>query len=271
MHRALLVLLLLPACASLEPIDPGALEDAGDLSSGTFHLPVREVLRFRGTWNGIPAGEGRFRFERKGDVYLSSARVETIGLVALLYGVEVSAKAESGIEDLLSRKWSYETTGGDPDKRVEVRFIPGTGKVLSVIRQPDKVDRVTLDAPGLLDPLGTIYAIRRSDLEPGMSHITDLFTERNLYRATTLVVKRERVKVPAGEFDCVLIRVDFKNIEDGTAPDKGRAAAVWLTDDENRTPVRIDMDTKIGRIKLSLTEYERGWPKVSSGRGTRAP
>jgi len=266
----LVLLLMIPACVHLEPIDPEAMGDPGDLAAAGAPLPSREHMEYSGTWNAIPAGEAIISYERRGNVYLSRARIGTIGLVSLIYGVTLDAEAESLAPDLLSRRWSYVTEGADPDKRVLVRYAPKTGKVISVIRQDDSVEKIVLDAPGALDPLGLVIAIRRSSLETGQSFVTDLFTERNIYVASTLVMERERIRVPTGEYDTVLVRTDIKRKSDGGTPDRARGIGIYFTDDEIRIPVRIDVDTNIGRVRLALSKYERGWPQVSSGRGTRA-
>jgi hypothetical protein len=266
----LLVMLFAPACAGLTPIDPGAMTDPDDISAGVAPLPSRELMEYSGTWAGIPAGEAVIYYERRGDVFLSRARIGTIGLVALLYGVTLVAEAESSVTDYLSRRWSYETKGADPDKRTTVRYAPETGKVISVIRQEGEVENLMLDAPGALDPLGLVIAVRRSTMKTGQSFVTDLFTERNIYVASTLVMERERIRTPLGEYDAVLVRTDIHRVKDGGTPDRARGLGIWFTDDEYRIPVRIDVDTKFGRVRLGLSRYERGWPRVSSGRGTPA-
>jgi len=268
LRASLLILLLVSGCAGLPPIDPEAMRAPDDLAAGAVLLPSRELMEYRGTWMGIPAGEGVIYYERRGDVFLSRARIGTIGLVSLLYGVTLTARAESSVDDLLSRNWSYETEGADPDKRVTVKYAPETGTVISVIRQGDGVEKITLLAPGALDPLALVIAVRRSTLETGQSFVTRLFTERRIYEASTLVMERERIKTPLGEYDTVLVRTDIRRISDGGTNDRAKGAGIWFTDDEYRIPVRIDVDTKIGRIRLALRTYERGWPQVSSGRGT---
>jgi len=271
MRPALLIPALLAglsACAEFRPLRPDELDDRRDLVATAMEIPERERIVYAGSWNGIPAGEGRLRFERDGDVYRSDAVVETSGIVALLYGVTVEASAVSGAEDLLSRRWSYSSDTSEKTRRVRVRFNPEKGEVISVIRKDGEVETVQFSAKGTMDPLGTIYALRRADLAPGRSFRFDLFTERNIYRADALVTGRERVRVPAGEFDTIVVRADIRRLKDGHAPERGRGLAFWLTDDERRVPVRIDADTKIGRIHLKLESHEVGWPRILSGRGT---
>ncbi len=263
-----LLSLAFAGCAAFRPLAPEATRGAGAFRAEGAVLPRREEIAYSASWNGIAAGRGVFRFERRGDVYVGDARVETTGVVSLLYGVEVRARAVSGAEDLLSREWSYESGTGGEARRVRVTYDPETGKVRSVIRSRKKVEEVSLEVPGALDPLGIIHALRRSALEPGRSFRATLFTERNLYRAECLVVGRERVRVPAGPRDAFLVRVDIRKVVKGKPEDHGRQAAIWISDDEDRVPVRIDADTKVGRISLRLTRYRRGGPEVTSGRGT---
>ena len=264
----LLLPLLLPACAGLAPIAPEATQDPGDLPTGVVPLPTRELMEYYGTFYGLPAGKAVITYELRGAIFHSQAQLGTIGLVSLLYGVTMVAEAEVSADDFISRQWSYETEGADPDKRVVVRYAPRTGKVISVIRQNDEAETITLDAPGAIDPLGLVIALRRSKLEPGQSFVTDLFIERNLYEATTLVMERQKVRVPTGEYDTVLVRTDLARKSDGGAPDRARGLGIYFSDDEFRMPVRIDVDTKLGPVRLGLSKYERGWPRVSSGRGT---
>ena len=127
--------------------------------------------------------------------------METSGLISLLYGVSLRAEAVSDSTDLLSRRWSY-VSGDEEDgeKKVLVRFDPDSGKLLSVIREPEgEVKRLTLDLKDALDPLGTLFAMRCSRLDDGATFRTIFFTAKSPYLAETLVVGRERVDVPAGE------------------------------------------------------------------------
>jgi hypothetical protein len=245
------------------------MRDPDELTVAVAPLPSREFLEYYGTFYGLPAGEAVISYERRGEIYHSRARLWTIGLVSLLYGVTLDARAESMAESLLSRRWSYEAEGADPDKRVVVRYAPRTGKVISVIRQEGEVETITLDAPGALDPLGLVIALRRSPLRSGQSFVTDIFSERNIYEASTLVMERQTVRVPIGEYATVLVRTDIQRKSDGGTPEKAKGIGIYFTDDELRIPVRIDVDTNIGRVRLALAKYERGWPEISWGRGGR--
>lgn len=252
---ALLVIAIAVAgCAGFTPIPPNAMKKAGDFTPVVHELPVHETLRYGGSWNGIPAGIADFTFTRDDGTYVSRAHLQTTGLASLLYGVSVSAKATSRTKDLLSERWSYRTS----EKKVEVTFDPSKGTVSATVEKDGKAKMSTFEAKGCLDPIGAVYALRRSDLSPGRSYEQHLFPEHNLYQIRAFVLKKRRIEVEAGTFETVEVRVEIRKIEHGKPAKSGRDAAFWITTDADRIPVRIDADTKIGRVSLQLESYEEG-------------
>jgi hypothetical protein len=269
MRYLLGILLLCAACAQFDPIDPDLLTGAEGIEAAAVHPPDRERLEFGAYLLGFRVGRADFEFERFADVYTSRIHVEATGLAKLLYGGTLDAEGQSGIEDALSRRWTVTTVDDDVVKKTVVRFSPETGKILSLVREPDGIHKVETEVEGALDPLGSLYALRRADLADGASFRTAFFSREHPYRADSLVMGRERVEVPAGAFDTVLVRTDLRSEKDGEAPREGGSLGLYFTDDGDRTPVRIDVDTEYGRISLRLRSRERGWGPVTSGRGTR--
>jgi len=71
------------------------------------------------------------------------------------------------------------------------------------------------------------------------------------YDMVVKVLRRERVEVPAGKFDCVLVEPVLKS--EGIFKAKGQML-VWLSDDERRIPVQVKSKVPIGSISVSLTD-----------------
>lgn len=65
------------------------------------------------------------------------------------------------------------------------------------------------------------------------------------------VHKRERIQVPAGTFDCVLVEPMLKS--EGVFKSKG-SILVWLSDDARRIPVLVRTKVPVGSISVSLTD-----------------
>jgi len=64
------------------------------------------------------------------------------------------------------------------------------------------------------------------------------------------------IKVPAGAFDTFLVRADMTRLEDGKPVAKPQPQGVWITADERRLPVKVDMTSDIGRFVMTLKSHE---------------
>ena len=68
----------------------------------------------------------------------------------------------------------------------------------------------------------------------------------------TKVHRRERVKVDAGEFDCLVVEPILRG--PGLFNQKGRLT-VWVTDDKYKMPVLMRSRVVIGHVSAILKEY----------------
>jgi hypothetical protein len=73
------------------------------------------------------------------------------------------------------------------------------------------------------------------------------------------VLKRERIEVPAGKFDCILVEPVLKS--EGVFQSKG-SIFVWLTDDERRIPVLVKSKVPVGSISVSLTDMRLSFERT---------
>jgi hypothetical protein len=105
------------------------------------------------------------------------------------------------------------------------------------------------------DVLSAFYFIRTQDLKVGKSLFVDNHTDKKNYPLEVKVLKKERVKVPAGTFDCVVVEPILK--ASGIFKQKG-SLTVWLTDDEIKMPVLMKSKVIIGSISTELTNYRLG-------------
>lgn len=66
-------------------------------------------------------------------------------------------------------------------------------------------------------------------------------------------IGRETTEVPAGEFKCMLVQPMLK---ESALASKVDDIIVWLTDDEYKMPVKIQMSIIIGSVKVELTNFQ---------------
>ena len=68
-----------------------------------------------------------------------------------------------------------------------------------------------------------------------------------------LVHGREKVKVPAGEFSCLIIEPVLK--DEGLFQQKGRLR-IWVTDDARKLPVLMKSEILVGSIDVRLRKIQ---------------
>lgn len=105
------------------------------------------------------------------------------------------------------------------------------------------------------DALSSFYFTRFQALPIGGSVTFDYHASRKSAPMEVRVLGRDRVKTPAGKFDCVMIEPILK--AGGIFKNKGRLV-IWLTDDERRMPVLMKSKVMIGSISVVLQDVKAG-------------
>ena len=109
--------------------------------------------------------------------------------------------------------------------------------------------------PFVQDVLSAFYFVRTQPLEVGKSLFVDNHTDKKNYPLEVKVLRRERVEVEAGTFDCLVV----EPILQASAIFKQKGSlTVWLTDDQKRMPVLMKSKVVIGSIATELKNYRLG-------------
>ena len=83
-------------------------------------------------------------------------------------------------------------------------------------------------------------------------HLHNFYKDK-VYELDVRYLGRERVEVPAGTFDCIIVEPLVQ--EGGLFKSEGNIL-VWLTDDNLKVPVKVKTKVVIGSIDADLTGYE---------------
>ena len=111
----------------------------------------------------------------------------------------------------------------------------------------------------VLDILTSLYHVRGQELVPGQDIVFDIINREKQYPLVVKVLKKEKVKTDAGTFDCVLVEPQLRG--EGIFVSKGKSLKVWLTDDEYKMPVKMQVAVFIGSVSAKLLEYKRQEPE----------
>ena len=108
--------------------------------------------------------------------------------------------------------------------------------------------------PGSHDVLSAFVDVRCRDLRVGDEIQLECHADRKNYPLKTTVLRRERIEVPAGEFDCLVVEPMLRT--PGLFKHEG-SLTIWLTDDTYKIPVKMMSSLPIGSISVVLTELTR--------------
>ena len=101
--------------------------------------------------------------------------------------------------------------------------------------------------------LSSLYYVRLQPLpEKGVVYF-DIINRKQQYPLKVTVLGKKKVKVKAGEFNCIVVEPQFSG--EGIFISKGKSLKVWLTDDERRLPVKMAAEVFIGSVTAELAEY----------------
>jgi hypothetical protein len=117
-------------------------------------------------------------------------------------------------------------------------------------------NRGTLEVPPYVqDVLSILYYARAREMVVGETFYVDSHSGRKVYPLAVKVHRLERVKVPAGTFDCLVVEPMLK--AGGLFKHEGRIW-VWLTTDQVKLPVLMKTKVIIGTVDAKLKHYRLG-------------
>ncbi len=113
--------------------------------------------------------------------------------------------------------------------------------------------------PNVLDIFGSLYYIRSLPLEVGQSYTLDVQSGDKTWPLVVNVLKREKVKVKAGKFDCFKVEPVLRGA--GMFISKGKKMEVWITADARRIPVLMRSEIFIGHVSAELVREKLAGPE----------
>ena len=202
------------------------------VGGGSMEVAGVEDVRGRETWHTVFTVKGGTFFYRVNDRYESWIDTRTGNSLRYLQDQhEGSRDVERNFEFFPER--AVFTENGEPE-------------------QPS--------VPNPLDDGSFIYFLRTIPLNVGETYTFERYFRPDRNPVTIRVLRRERIRVPAGEFDAIVIQPVIKSR--GIFGESGHAE-VWLSDDENHIMLQLKSGLKVGSLNLYLKSY-RPAPKTSA-------
>ena len=210
----------------------------------------------------ITAGHTEMKIDSVIDVrghrcYRVMSKVSSNKAFDIVFKVRDHVETNIDVKGLFSRRYFKQLQEGGYSDRKEVFFDQeqGTAHILS----KGKYQKSVAIPACSQDILSAMYFMRTVDIEVGDTLSVPLHDVSKSYPLKIKVNRRETVKVPAGEFDCLVVEPFLES--EGMFRSKGKIE-VWLSDDERKLPVLMRTYIAIiGHIDARLAKYELGTPE----------
>jgi len=194
------------------------------VGSGSMEVVGYENVRERPTWHTV--------FRVKGGTFF----------------YKVDDRFESWIETTTfsSLRHKQDINEGRRDRERTFEIFPNRPSYI----EDGKPEKPSVPRP--LDDGSFLYFIRTVPLEVGKTYEFNRYfrPDRNPVKIT--VLRRERIKVPAGTFDAIVIQPSIKS--KGIFSENGRAE-VWLSDDASHIMLQMKSKLSFGSLSLYLKSY----------------
>jgi hypothetical protein len=196
---------------------------------GEGSMEVREITDVRGrkAWHTVFAVKGR---------------------VALLISVNIMLESWFDMSTLNSLRFHQNQQYTGTKKIQTIQIYPER----DIYREDSLPERPSAKDP--LDDGSFLYFVRSLPLEVGKTYTFDRYfkPDKNPIRIT--VLRREKIKVPAGEFNTIVLRPEIKS---GGLFAEGKSQ-VWMTDDPSHMVVKLESEVAVGTLSLHLKSFKPG-------------
>ena len=182
------------------------------------------------------------------DTYHVVGYGKTTGVIEMFYQVEERFESFIDEEALVPHYFIRKTRENNYRKDENVSFRHKERIAVSknsVKNTPENVQ----------DIFSSFYYARAIDLtgkKPGTEFPLSFYLDDSVYNSRLIFVGRETVKTKLGKFSCLKVK---PMVATGYVFDDPYPVTIWVTDDQNRIPVRIESKLSVGSVRIELTSY----------------
>lgn len=234
-----------------------------DWDGGMRHRPSfadGEDLQYAVSFGKLHVGSGEMRFDgrdtvRGRDAWKASLKISGGFLMLSVHDTTTSWFDSLTFNSLRFREDLHEPhTNGHRDTQI----FPNR----AVYQKAGQAEAPSVSDP--VDDISLVYFVRTLPLAPGQCYVFRRYFQPDGNPVVVHVLRRERVTVPAGSFDALVLRPEIST--KGIFSQNGRAL-LWLSDDSAHSVLQLKTQLPFGSINLYLTSSSSaGVPGGSSQR-----
>ncbi len=272
MKSVLIAIVLALSCTPMFGADPAAAKPAAKgkpaapdpkkkkLPKLTPAFAPGERLTYKIVWNKIPVGELRVYVDKDATIRGQDAWHFVMEAVTNDYAdkiYKVRTYIHSYVSKDLRRSLRYVSRqlDGKGKKWVLLDFYWDKNKVKYMKTGVDRGLRPV--KPNALDSLAMFYYVRALDYAGRKRIEVRVSDGKRCVDSGADIVKREKVKANGKEYNAYLVEPDLKDLRGVFKKSKNAKLQLWISDDQDRVPVKIASEVVVGRFYATLIKHEK--------------
>jgi hypothetical protein len=227
---------------------------------GNFPPLRRCHTNYRFGWSGFTAASGDIRFHKtQNDRFQLDATGRTIGLVRALWKMDANYSATANAETL--RPIESQQTESYRFKKILTHLIFNNSGVVRTRTEGSAATGKSqpFNFPNLYDLHSALLYLRSQPLKDHAVYRIVVYPAASAYLATVTVLGREKISVHAGSYNAIKVDLQLKHIGKNMELQphrKFRRATVWISDDADRLPLRIEAQIFVGTVFAELQNVQ---------------
>lgn len=181
---------------------------------------------------------------------------KSTGLLDLFFEVDDDYQTYISKKTQLPLHFIRKINEGGHTKDKEI-FFDQDKSVARVIDNKHKTEKTFTTKNEVQDMLSVFYFLRNKidhkTIKAGDEIVLDLFFDDENYRFKTVFLKREVVKTKFGKVKCLKFR---PYVQADRIFEEEESLTFWVSDDENKMPVKIKAELAVGSLEADLEEYK---------------
>jgi Protein of unknown function (DUF3108) len=217
--------------------------------------PVHTTYHFG--WSGITAGKGEMQFSRTaGKRFQLEANGGTTGFARALWKLDATYHGTANADTLRPIESKQVEAYRRKKITTELTFTDSSvSRIRTETPGPKDTKPKSFVFPGLFDLHSAMLYLRSQPLSDHSVYRVVVYPATSAYMATITVLGREHVSVHAGSYNAIKLDIQLKRLGKDLELEphrKFRRATVWISDDENRVPLRIEAQIFVGTVFAEL-------------------
>ena len=219
-----------------------------------------EWFKFRIHYGFINAGYATLEVEEtikdNKSLYHAIGKGYTVGMSRFFF--KVDDNYESYFDKVTNKPFQYvrKIDEGGYTKNQEGFFNQEKNKVL-VKDYKNKTEKTFSVTENVQDIVSTFYFLRNhpniDKLKVGESIVVDMFFDDEVYKFKLKFIGKEDLKTKFGTAPTMIFR---PIVQSGRVFKEEESLTVWISDDENKIPLRIKANLAVGSIKADLDSFK---------------